>query len=241
MTKRSLLFVATSLIAGMALGATISGNVQLGDKRPVAKVTVTLREVSRTTLTDENGAFAFDHVAPGAYHVIFQWGQFETEEVVTVTGARAELLKTVDWNIPYAETITVTAASRRRERIEDAPAAVSVVNPSAPVLEESTGQAPKLLSNLTGVDSVQSGLFDFNFASRGFNRPLNRRVLVLVDGRDTSFPFLGAQDWAAFSVPLGQLQSVEFVRGPRSALYGANAYSGVISMVTKPASADAGT
>ena len=87
----------------------------------------------------------------------------------------------------------------------------------APALEEATGQAPKLLSNLTGVDSVQSGLFDFNFTARGFNKPLNRRVLVLVDGRDTSFPFLGSQDWSAFPVPLGELQSVDFVRGPRSA------------------------
>src|SRR5438270_3043184 len=228
MTKCFVLLAAAALIGAVASGATIAGRVQLRDKRPLAGVTVTLREKNRATLTDENGTFSFEHVAPGGYQITFQRDQFQSEESVTVEGGRKELLKTVDWSITYAETMTVTAASRRRERIEDAPAAVSVADPSAPELEESTGQAPRLLSNLTGVDSVQSGLFDFNFTARGFNKPLNRRVLVLVDGRDTSFPFPGAQDWGTFSVPLGELQSVEFVRGPRSAPYGANAYSGVI-------------
>ena len=239
--NRLLLIVATALIAPVASAATIAGRVQLTDDRPLPGVTVTLPELKRTTITDQAGAFSFDDVPSGTYTVSFQWNQLQSEDSIKVSGARAELLKTLDWNIEFAETITVTAASRRRERIEDAPAAVSVVDANAPLLEESTGQAPRLLSNLTGVDSVQSGLFDFNFTARGFNKPLNRRVLVLLDGRDTSFPFLGAQQWAAFSLPLGQLQSTEFVRGPRSALYGANAYSGVISMVSKPAAADPGT
>ena len=46
-------------------------------------------------------------------------------------------------------------------------------------------------------------------------------------------PFLGAQEWAAISFPMDDLQSVELVRGPSSALYGANAFNGVLNMVTK--------
>lgn len=135
--------------------------------------------------------------------------------------------------VTYAETITVTAPSRRQERAVDAPAAVSVVSEEQIESQAPSGQLPQTLVGLTGVDSVQSGLYDFNFSTRGFNRPLNRRVLTLVDGRDTSFAFLGAQEWGAMSLPMDQYASAELVRGPRSALYGANAYSGVISFISK--------
>ena len=46
-------------------------------------------------------------------------------------------------------------------------------------------------------------------------------------------PFLGSQEWAAISFPLDDLASVELVRGPSSALYGANAFNGVLNLVTK--------
>jgi iron complex outermembrane receptor protein len=77
-------------------------------------------------------------------------------------------------------------------------------------------------------------LYDFNVTVRGFNRSLNRRILTLIDGRDPSAPFLGAQEWAALSYPIDEFASVELVRGPGSALYGSNAYSGVLNMTTKP-------
>jgi iron complex outermembrane receptor protein len=92
---------------------------------------------------------------------------------------------------------------------------------------------PKLLEFTPGVEVTQSGLYDFNLNTRGFNSSLNRRVVTLVDGRDPSVPFLGAQEWAAISFPMDDLQNVELVRGPSSALYGANAFNGVLNMVTK--------
>jgi iron complex outermembrane receptor protein len=88
-----------------------------------------------------------------------------------------------------------------------------------------------LLAELPGVRLAQAGMFDFNLNARGFNSPTNRRTLVLIDGRDTSVPILGNQDWADIVV-LEEASNVEMVRGPGAALYGANAFSGVLSIVT---------
>ena len=60
------------------------------------------------------------------------------------------------------------------------------------------GQLPKLLEAAPGVEVVQSGVFDYDLNMRGFNRALNRRVLVLIDGRDPGGVLLGAQEWAAY-------------------------------------------
>jgi iron complex outermembrane receptor protein len=83
-----------------------------------------------------------------------------------------------------------------------------------------------------GVDAVQNDVNDFNVNARGFNSSLARSVVVLQDGRDLAVPFLGSQEWAALSQPTDDLARVEFVRGPGSALYGANAFSGVIDITT---------
>lgn len=132
-----------------------------------------------------------------------------------------------------ADSITVTAASRRRERIVEAPAAVSVATRSEIERQAAHGQVPKLLENAPGVELTQSGIYDFNLNLRGFNAVLNRRVLVLVDGRDASMPFLGGQEWPAFSFPLYDIESAELVRGAASALYGADAFNGVLNLVTR--------
>ncbi|HVR37598.1 MAG TPA: TonB-dependent receptor, partial [Thermoanaerobaculia bacterium] len=75
---------------------------------------------------------------------------------------------------------------------------------------------------------------------RGFNSSLNRRILTLIDGRDPAIAFLGAQEWAAVSFPIDEMATVELIRGPGSALYGANAFSGVLNMTTKQPKASIG-
>jgi len=145
---------------------------------------------------------------------------------------------------PVAVALTelvVEAASRAPERIVEAPAAISVIEPQVLQNTSITGQAPLALQTAPGVDVVQSGVNDFNVNARGFNSSLNRRMLVLQDGRDLSIAFLGAQEWNGMTQPLDDLGRLEVVRGPGSALYGANAFSGVVNFVTPDAREIAGT
>ncbi|MEO7085396.1 MAG: TonB-dependent receptor [Gemmatimonadaceae bacterium] len=129
------------------------------------------------------------------------------------------------------DQVTVTTVSRQPERVVYAPAAVGSVD-SARIREMAgTGQTPLLVADMPGVHVMQSGLYDFNLNARGFNGTLSRNVLVLVDGRDVSIPLGGNQDWADLSL-LPNTARVEMVRGPGSALYGANAFSGVLAITT---------
>ncbi|MGE3844860.1 MAG: TonB-dependent receptor [Vicinamibacterales bacterium] len=58
------------------------------------------------------------------------------------------------------------------------------------------------------------------------------RVLVLLDGQPINDPYLGSVNWA--TVPIDEVDRVEVVRGPFSALYGGNAMGGVVSILTRP-------
>lgn len=225
--------------AGAALAqdsGTIEGRVLDAAGEGMGGVVVGIAELpGQTATTGADGRFTLSGVPAGTYTLDLSLGSYTaTESGVTVAaGDTANVDAAVDWQINYADTITVFSASKRQERIVDAPAAVTVVAVEEIEREASSGQVPKLLEFTPGVDFTQSGLYDFNFNTRGFNSSLNRRILTLIDGRDPNVPFLGAQEWAAVSFPLDELESVELVRGPGSALYGANAFAGVLNMTTK--------
>ncbi len=231
--------VAALLLAAPPAGAQgvgrIEGRIVREGGRPLAGVAVVVAELGRTRLTGADGTFDFDEVPPGSYTVTFTLGDRSTtsEAVEVRAGGVATLEPVVDWDVSFLETITVFSASRRTERITEAPAAITLIPEEQIEREGASGQVPKLLEFTPGAETTQSGLYDFNFNTRGFNSSLNRRVLTLIDGRDPSVPFLGSQEWAAVSFPLDDLASLELVRGPGSALYGADAFNGVLNMTTK--------
>ena len=232
------LAIATALTPAALRGAelgSIRGRVRHEGGAPLSGVAVVLDEGQRTPkLTDAQGLFAFESVAPGRHALTFSLGSDTTSVPIEVTaGETAEIDQTVDWQFVVAETLTVFSASRRVERIVEAPAAVSVVTGEQIARDAAVGQLPKLLESATGAEITQSGLYDFKFNLRGANLTINRRVAVLIDGRDPSFPFLGAQEWAGTGLPLDDLASAELVRGPSSALYGASAFSGILNLTTK--------
>lgn len=224
-----------------AANGRIMGRITRANGSGIGGVIVQVIELSKVELSDPNGDFRFD-VPPGTYTVQFVAGeQAASQNNVTVeSGGTTRLDKQVDWNLSVAETITVYSASRRVERVVDAPSAITVASEEQIAAAAPTGQAPRIIENTPGVDFTQSGLYDFNFNARGFNSSLNRRILTLIDGRDPSVPFLGAQEWAALSFPIDEMASVELVRGPGSALYGPNAFSGVLNMTTRQPKANPG-
>jgi iron complex outermembrane receptor protein len=224
-----------------AANGSITGRITRADGGGIGGVIVQVIETGEAQLSDANGDFRFS-VPPGTYSLQFVAGEQVANEtgVVVSSGGTARVDKKVDWKLSVAETITVYSASRRVERVVEAPAAVTVVAQEDIAAVAPSGQAPRIVESAPGVDFTNSGLYDTNFNARGFNSSLNRRILTLIDGRDPAVAFLGSQEWAALSFPLDEMASVELVRGPGSALYGANAFSGVLNMTTRSPKASPG-
>lgn len=228
------LFAALPSTARAQGAGKISGHVRDASGRGLGGVTVAVRELGRTTTTDNAGAYQLSAVPAGTYNLDFSFGAEGASGAVTVApGETAIADQSVDWALSVAETITVYSASRQAERITEAPAAVSVISEQEIQRDVASAQIPKLLEFTPGAEVTQSGIYDYNLNTRGFNSSLNRRVATLIDGRDPSVPFLGSQEWAGASFPMEDLAQAELVRGPSAALYGANASSGVLSLITK--------
>ena len=228
--------LSTALAFAQQEAGSIIGRVTREDGSGVGGVTVVIVETSAAEITDSGGNYAFNNVPVGdSYTLSFTLGvNVESQSGMAVTpGDSTQFDLTIDWQVGFAETLTVTSASRRIERIVEAPASISSISDIEIKRNSSHGQVPKLLEFTPGAEVTQSGIYDYNFNTRGFNSSLNRRVATLIDGRNPAVPFLGAQEWAAVSFPLDDISSLELVRGPSAALYGANASSGVLNMTTK--------
>ncbi len=247
MCKRKLLglLIPTLLWTAAAIAeedGRIEGRVTR-DGTGLAGVRVTLEAPAASRLTDEEGRYAFGGLTPGVYTLRFAFGDHDARDEVRVDPGEIRRVETaVDWQLSFAEAITVRSASRHRERIVEAPAAVTYLSGEEIERNASHGQLPKLLEFTPGVEIVQSGVYYFNLNTRAPNQAMNRRVLTLIDGRDPSVPVTGNQEWAALAFPLDDIANLELVRGPGSALYGADAFNGVLNITTRaPRDSQGGT
>ncbi len=129
------------------------------------------------------------------------------------------------------EAVVVSASTSRGARI-DAPAAVDVLE--GETLEQTPGDIlADYLRRVPGVNVVQFSVRDVNVASRSATGGINNSTLALADGRNLYQDFLGFVLWEFAPTDFSIVDRVEVVRGPASAIWGANAVGGVVHVITR--------
>ena len=131
----------------------------------------------------------------------------------------------------YEEQVVVTA-SKVEQKIVNAPATVSVVTADVIQSTPSTNYA-ELFRSVPGVNIVQTSARDFNITTRGATSTLATSQLALLDGRSLYLDFFGFIAWDLLPVNPTEIKQIEVIRGPASAVWGANAMNGVINFISK--------
>jgi len=143
--------------------------------------------------------------------------------------------------VTLTQSEEVTAASRSTEGVDEAPSSVTII----PQRELQALKYPTIVEALRGVPGVYAWN-DRSYQAIGF-RGLGRlgsygnRVLVLVDGHPLNDDWLGSS-YVGYDARVGleDVERIEVVRGPGSVLYGTNAFSGVVNVVTRKPSSRGG-
>lgn len=131
----------------------------------------------------------------------------------------------------YEEQVVVTA-SKVEEQLVNAPATVTVV--TADVIESTPAtNYAELFRSVPGVNLSQTSARDFNLTMRGATSTLATSTLALLDGRSLYLDFFGFVAWDLLPVNTNELRQVEVIRGPASAVWGANAMNGVVNFISK--------
>ena len=131
--------------------------------------------------------------------------------------------------------VEVTSVSKHKQKIAEAPAAVTVI--SQEDIERSGLQSiPELLRLVPGTDVARIDASQWAISSRGFNDLFGNKLLVLMDGRTVYTPLFSGVFWDMQDYVLQDLDRIEVIRGPGATLWGSNAVNGVINIESKSAS-----
>lgn len=130
------------------------------------------------------------------------------------------------------EETVVVSASRVETELINAPATVSVVT-SEEIMNSPAQNFGDLLRNVPGVNVIQMSARDINLTSRQSTGTLATSQLVLLDGRSVYLDFFGLVLWDMVPSNPSDIKQIEVVRGPASAVWGANALTGVVNIITK--------
>jgi len=131
----------------------------------------------------------------------------------------------------YEETVVVSA-SKTEQKIVDAPATMTVFTPMMLENTPSVSYAD-LLRGVPGVNVTQLSARDINITSRAATGSLSTSQLAVLDGRSLYQDFFGFIMWDFMPANLNEIKQIEVIRGPASAVWGANALSGVVNIITK--------
>jgi len=234
-TAFSFLFLLAAVTGIHAQTPTITGRItdNRGDAAGAATVELSGAIASRTQ-TDRDGRFAIT-APPGNYELrVTSIGFSAFKQQVTVGDAPVRLNITLE---PAAirETMTVTPA-RAEIRLQDAPASVSVLDATdvssaaAQTMDDLLRQVPGF-SIFRRSSSIVANPTTQGVSLRGAGASGASRTLVLTDGIPLNDAFGGWVYWDR--VPRAAVDQIELVRGGSSDLYGSDALSGVINVLSR--------
>lgn len=129
--------------------------------------------------------------------------------------------------------VEVVTASRRPEPLSQVAGAVTVLD-EEDIFQSGAKTIPEVLRLVPGVHVAQMDTDRWAIGIRGFNGVLSNKHLVLVDGRPITSPATAGVAWGNL-VPVSMVKRIEVVRGVWTHLWGADSFTGVINIITKPA------
>jgi iron complex outermembrane receptor protein len=229
----SLLGLFSSKAHGQSSTTEVIGTVQTDSGEPLPGATVFIKGTYIGGTTNSDGMFRLQVPNESRLPVLnVSFLGYETQQdTLRGYGSATNIVLVPSVSMGLLNEVVISA-SRIEENIMRAPVTVDKLNS----LQLGRLTKPDLLQGLAqqkGVDVTTSGMFMSSLSSRGFNSATSERLVQLVDYMDTQSPSLNINAGNSLGLPEVDIASVEVLHGPSSALYGANAFNGVVLLNSK--------
>ncbi|WP_158859495.1 TonB-dependent receptor [Lunatibacter salilacus] len=229
-----LTLIVLFLVGFQAVGqvTTISGKVvESNSNDPLIGVNILVKGKVLGTITDMNGEFNLRVNQDPPLTLVFSMVGFASQEQVVTENNATGISIQLEEQMFLGQEVVVSA-SRVEESILQSPVSIEKMDILA-VRETASDTYYKAIANLKGVDVTTSSVNFQILNARGFNSTGNTRFVQLTDGMDTQAP--------ALNFPIGNLngpseldvESLELIPGASSALYGPNAFNGILLVNSK--------
>ena len=228
---RSYLLILSLFFCGISFAQnTITGSVTETNNQPIPGVNIKVIGDKAGTVTDADGKFTLTSSKSLPFTIEVTSVGHETKKVNVTSNNQNVSVKLTDSQTTLDEV--VVSASRTPERILESPVTIERMG----IKEIKRSASPTFYDGLENLKEVQMNTSSLTFKSintRGFATVANVRFMQLVDGMDNSSPLLNFVLGNMIGVSEIDVQSVELLPGASSALYGANAFNGIMFMNSK--------
>jgi iron complex outermembrane receptor protein len=159
-------------------------------------------------------------------------GLAQAELPVTDPSTVSSPAPTIDAMELIKEEESVSIAARYEQPISQAPSNVYVIT-DEDIRQSGAIDIPTILRRIPGMEVMQMNGAEFNVSVRGDNQADANKLLVMVDGRVIYNDVQGTVNWKLLPVTLPEIKRIEVLKGPASAVWGFNAFDGVVNIITK--------
>ena len=208
---------------------TVTGVITDNNNIPVSGVNIVLAGSTQGTVSDFDGNFMLTVSQEPPFSLKISSVGYEAQ-TIEVTSRGQQLAVVLNEGTSLDEI--VVSASRTPERVFESPVSIERIG----IRDVRNSTAPSFysgLENLKGVDINTNSLTFQSVNTRGFASFANTRFVQLVDGMDNSAPALNFVLGNLLGMTELDVHSVEILPGASSALYGANAFNGILFMTSK--------
>lgn len=209
---------------------TVTGTVtDARNGEPLVGVSIKVKGTTIGAITDNNGGFSLELPADAPV-LVFTFIGFAEKEIPVAEIKVPLVIELGETEVDLEQV--VVSGSKREEKILNSPSAISVVN-AAQIRNSIPINLFKNIEGTPGVDIMPAGLVSGNVVTRGFNNVFSSSLFTAVDNRIGSVPSLRVNAFQLIPTSTEDIERIEVVKGPASALYGPNAASGVVHIITK--------
>jgi len=231
LNKYYLAFMAVILFSSAYSQTQISGSVNdAEDMVGIPGVNVIIDGTNLGTVTDFDGNFSFSTNQDLPLTIVVSYVGYSAQRVeVTSSNQDINVMLTAGQNLEEV----IVSASRRAQKITDAPASVSVISTRQIENSPQAAEPSMLLSSVAGVQVQQQTANTINFEMRAGSGVFGTSTFIMQDNRFLITPSAGT--FFSFQQSLSNLDlaSIEVVRGAAGVLYGPGVTSGVVHFRTK--------
>lgn len=230
------IMLAFSSIAAIAQG-TLTGvisDLDTGESLPGANVVIDNNQgFNRGATTTLDGSFTFTNIPAGTFSVSITFVGYQDQRFtgIEITDGQTTTLN-AELGAGVSLNPVVISASKFQEKVNEAPASIEVIDKMEVELIN-TASLTDLIKSAKSVDIFQSGAASQTVTTRGFNNIFSGSLLILQDNRIGRVPSLRVNLTHFLQFSNDDIEQIELVLGPGSALYGPNVNSGVLHFITK--------
>lgn len=138
----------------------------------------------------------------------------------------------VKQDLAYLREENIVISSAQLQPLSQSPSNVFVVT-AEDIRQSGATDLPTILRRVPGLSVIQSSGFEFAVSARGNNQTFANKLLLMIDGRSVYEDTQGNISWLLLPVSFSEIKRIEVLKGPAAAIYGFNAFDGVVNIVTK--------